>query len=236
MTGLEYNPTTGEPFLRLPVPFSNIIITPVRMSDVASSVEIMNDPLVYKWMGRSTPYTAERAETWLTKVKAETDAAVEELRGATVPEPQRPMSACPVRHIREELADGSDVFIGDVGLVRSGWTEVLDKEERARLAAENNARAAGDPEIAWHIGFYLAPSHHGRGLMSAAVKTIITDFGIPWMKTRRIRSSAFEGNLGSLKVQLKNGFVVVKTLADVQVGEEKRTLHLTEWTAPGSES
>jgi RimJ/RimL family protein N-acetyltransferase len=71
--------------------------------------------------------------------------------------------------------------------------------------------------------------------MTAAVKTIITQFGIPWMKTKRIRSSAFDGNHGSLKVLLKNGFVMVDTLVDhVQVGEEKRTLHLMEWSGPGS--
>jgi RimJ/RimL family protein N-acetyltransferase len=69
--------------------------------------------------------------------------------------------------------------------------------------------------------------------MTAAVKTIITQFGIPWMKTKRIRSSTFEGNHGSLKVLLKNGFVMADTL-HVQVGEEKRTLHLMEWSGPGS--
>jgi hypothetical protein len=100
-------------------------------------------------MGGSTPYTADRAEAWLTKVKAQTDAAVDELRGATEP---HVVSGCPVRHIREEREDGTDVYIGDVGLVRSSWTEVLDVEERVRFVAENNARAAGDPDIAWHVG------------------------------------------------------------------------------------
>ncbi|KAJ7249531.1 GNAT domain-containing protein [Mycena haematopus] len=237
MAWLEYNTTTGEPFLRLPTPFSDFIITPPRMSDVAPSVEIMNDPFVFKWMGRSTPYGVDKAEAWLTKVKAQTDAAVEELRNTTkLHGPQHgPVSGCPVRHIREEQADGTSIFVGDVGLVRSSWSEVLDADERARFIAENDARPAGDPEIAWHIGYYLAPSHNGRGLMTAAVKTIITQFGIPWMNTRRIRSSAFVGNHGSLKVLLKNGFVMVDTLVQhVQVGEEKRTLHLMEWSAPNS--
>ncbi|KAF8166547.1 hypothetical protein K438DRAFT_1774990 [Mycena galopus ATCC 62051] len=192
MTGLEYNPTTREPFLRLPAPFSNYIITPPRMSDVAQSVEIMNDPFVFKWMGRSTPYTADNAEAWLTKVKAQANAAAEELRGVSEP---HPVSGCPVRHIREEQADGTDLFIGDVGLARSSWSEVLDAEERARLVAENNARPAGDPEIVWHVGYYLAPSYNGRGLMTAAVNTIVMQFGIPWMKTTRIRTSAFQAVL-----------------------------------------
>jgi hypothetical protein len=149
MSGIQYNASTGEPFLRLPAPFTNIIITPVRMSDVAPSVEIMNDPFVFKWMGGSTPYTADRAEAWLKKVKAQTDAAVDELHGAAEP---HVVSGCPVRHIREEREDGTDVYIGDVGLVRSSWTEVLDVEERVRFVAENDARAAGDPDIAWHVG------------------------------------------------------------------------------------
>ncbi|KAF7371065.1 Gnat family [Mycena sanguinolenta] len=229
MTGLEYNSTTGEPFLRLPAPFSSFIITPPRMADVARSVEIMNDPFVFKWMGRSTPYSVDLATAWLMKVKAQTDVAVEELRNSTE---FGPVSGCPVRHIREELPDGTDVFIGDVGLVRSGWTEVLDAEERVRFVTENNARAAGDPEIAWHIGYYLAPGYNGRGLMTAAVKTIITQFGIPQMNTKYIRSSAFEGNHGSLKVLQKNDFVMVDTLVEhVRVGDEKTTLHLMEWRA-----
>ncbi|KAK7031492.1 gnat family [Favolaschia claudopus] len=230
MANLEYNAKTGEPFLRLAPPFSNFIITPPRIEDdVDASVEIMNDPFVYKWMGRTTPYNAELAERWIRTVKVETDAAVEKLKGAT--EPGSALSACPVRHMREELADGKTVFVGDVGLVRSGWTEIVDAEERARLVAANAARLAGDPEIVWHIGYYLAPGQQGRGLMTAAVKRMI-EFGVAWMNVKYIKSSAFEGNHGSLKVQQKNGFVEVDKLVDhVQVGEERRTLVLMEWRA-----
>ncbi|KAJ7173545.1 hypothetical protein C8R46DRAFT_116654 [Mycena filopes] len=252
---LQYNPTTGEPFLRLPPPFANIIITPPRMSDVAPSVAIMDDPAVAPCMGnRVGQYTPEKAERWLARVKAQTDAvlAAQKDNGA-------PMSGCPVRHMREERADADgtgtdDVYIGDVGLVRSGWSEVLDAETRTRLANANAALPAGDPDIAWHIGCgcykfdlkffekdqrvhtadYLAPSHQGRGLMTAAVKTMMA-WGIPSLKARRIRSSAFEDNPGSQKVLLKNGFVLVDKLVEhVQVGDEKRTLYLFEWTAAES--
>ncbi|KAJ7036515.1 GNAT domain-containing protein [Mycena alexandri] len=229
---LQYNLTTGEPFLRLPPPFSNIIITPPRMSDVEPSVAIMDDPAVAPFMGnRLGQYTPEKAERWLAKVKAQTDAVVEELRTGAA-ETGGPVSGCPVRHIREERADGTEVYIGDVGLVRSGWPEVHDVEERTRLASANNALPAGDPNIAWHIGYYLAPSHHGRGLMTVAVKTMM-GWGIAWLKARYIRSSAFEDNPGSQKVLLKNGFVLVDTLVEhVQVGDTKKTLYLIEWTAP----
>jgi RimJ/RimL family protein N-acetyltransferase len=69
--------------------------------------------------------------------------------------------------------------------------------------------------------------------MTSAVKTLITQWGIPWMKARCIWSSAFEGNHGSLGVLRKNGFVLVNTLMKhIDVGEgEKRTLHLLEYRA-----
>ncbi|KAF8166538.1 acyl-CoA N-acyltransferase [Mycena galopus ATCC 62051] len=231
MTGLQYNATTGEPFLRLPAPFSNIILTPPRMSDVARSVEIMNDPFIFKWMGQGTlySYTAEKAEAWLTQLKAETDAQVAELRGATEP---HLVSGCPVRHIREEQADGTDVFLGDLSLIRSSFAWVLDTEERARLVAENNARPAGDPGILWHTGYYLAPSHNGRGLTTAALKTVIAEFGIPWLNVTRLRSAVFEGNIGSIRVLQKNGFEITETFVQhIKIGEEKeeKTGHLLDW-------
>ncbi|KAJ7483175.1 GNAT domain-containing protein [Mycena latifolia] len=229
MTALEFSTTTGEPFLRLPAPFTNIIITPPRMSDVEPSLAILKNRAVSIWMGppmSTIEYTAARAETWLAKVKQETDAALQEVQSA----PNGPFSGCPVRHIREVQEDGTDVFIGDIGLGRSAWPEVLDANEKARLVAENNARVAGDPDIVWHVGYYLAPSHHGRGLMTVAVNTIITQWGIPYMKAKRIRSGAFEGNHGSRKVLQKNGFVEVEFLVEhAEVGEEKKmSVHVFE--------
>ncbi|KAJ7708904.1 GNAT domain-containing protein [Mycena rosella] len=229
MNALEFNAATGEPFLRLPAPFTNIIITPPPMSDVEPSIAILNNPAVGIWMGpmgAGPAYTASKAEQWLTKVKAETDIVMQEVRSAT----SGPFSGCPVRHIREVREDGTDVFIGDLGFARSSWTEVLDADEKARLAAENNARAVGDPDIVWHVGYYLAPSHQGRGVMTAAVKTIITQWGIPYMGAKCIRSSAFEGNPGSIKVLEKNGFVITDTLVEhVDMGKAKKwTLCLLE--------
>ncbi|KAJ7780228.1 acyl-CoA N-acyltransferase, partial [Mycena maculata] len=203
------NAATGEPFLRLPAPHANIIITPPRMSDVEPSVPIMNDPAVYMWLGPRAPigYNAAKAESWLTQITAESDVLLDELRT----NPRGPFSGCLVRHVREVRAEGTDVFLGDVGLGLSNWTEVQDKEEQARLVAENNAQCAGDPDIAWHIGYYIAPSHQSRGLATAAVKALI-EWGIVWMGARCIRSGTFEGNHGSLKVLQKNGFVLVDTL------------------------
>ncbi|KAJ7493204.1 acyl-CoA N-acyltransferase [Mycena galericulata] len=210
MQPLELNAATGEPFLRLPAPFSTIIITPPRMSDVEPSVAILSDPAVSLWMGPMGPtgtYTASQAEGWLTKLKAETDEILDEMARNS-----GPFSGCPVRHIREVQEDGTEV----------------PREERARLVVENNARVAGDPDIVWHVGYYLSPTHHKRGLMTTAVKAII-QWGIVWMGVKYIRTSAFEGNYGSLKLLQKNGFVVVDTLVDhVAMGDKKLTLHVVE--------
>ncbi|KAJ7623739.1 acyl-CoA N-acyltransferase [Roridomyces roridus] len=228
MDALEWNPTTNEPFLRLPAPFAHLILTPPRMSDVEPTVSILRDPKVAVWMGSMGPgreYTAARAESYLAKIIAETDVGVQEMKRG-----EHPFSTCPVRHLREERAEGGDVYLGDVGIYRASWAHVDNREERARMVAENNARQAGDPEIVWHVGFYLAPSHHGRGITTAAVKALI-DWSVKWMGARRIISSTFTENHGSFRVQQKCGFVLVDTLVDhVPVGDEKWSLHLTEWT------
>ncbi|KAJ7036514.1 hypothetical protein C8F04DRAFT_1094715 [Mycena alexandri] len=224
-SALEYNAMTGEPFLRLPAPFQNIIITPPRMSDIAPSTVIMSNRAVSRWMGPNGPgstYTEVQAEGWIRKIKPEADAILDEVRRT----PGGPVSGCPVRHIREERADGTDIFIGDIAIGRASFVEVQDKEERARLLTENNARVLEIPR-----SYYLAPSHHGRGLTTVAVKTIIHQWGIPAMKIKLIRTGTFEGNHGSMKVLQKNGFVVVETLANLvqlEEGGEKTTLYILE--------
>jgi RimJ/RimL family protein N-acetyltransferase len=76
---------------------------------------------------------------------------------------------------------------------------------------------------------YLAPSHQGRGVTTAAVRTLITQWGIPWMKARCISSSTFDDNPGSLRVLQKNGFAIVNTLVEhIEAGGKKRTVHLLE--------
>ncbi|KAG1819466.1 hypothetical protein DFJ58DRAFT_832861, partial [Suillus subalutaceus] len=61
----------------------------------------------------------------------------------------------------EVKEDGTDVLIGDVNFRRI---------ERKRLR-EDNAKAsqAGDPTIQYAIGDWIAVSHHGRGIMTAAI-------------------------------------------------------------------
>ena len=153
---LQLHPKTGELFLRLPSPHDNIIITPPRMSDAETIISYMNDPALYYWLeGPPFPYLPEHADYWLNQVKEGTDAAIAELERANAEHPDGPpviVSSCPVRCLREEREDGSDVFLGDVTLLRERWPDLEDRELKESLAKPNAERPIGDPDIVWCIG------------------------------------------------------------------------------------
>ncbi|KAG1812944.1 uncharacterized protein BJ212DRAFT_1518232 [Suillus subaureus] len=206
---LEINPKTGEPFLRLPAPHQSIILTPPRQ-------------------GRS-----EHADFWIQFVKEESDATLEYLRKSAGDFPNGPLQfvgASPVRHIREVKEDGTDVLIGDVNFRRSPFEEVLDEVERKRLQEDNAKKQAGDPTIQYAIGDWLAASHHGRGIMTAAIGLLMTAWGIPRMGVRHVVAYTFAGNIGSNRVFEKNGFAN-RGLFDngKTVRGEKKVMTLLEW-------
>ena len=153
---LELNPTTGEPFLRLPSPHSNIILTPPRMSDAPAIVSHMNDPKVYYWLeGPPFPYLPEHAEQWLAKVKNGTDAVLQVLQRASEEDPHAPpilVSEPPVRTLREVREDGTDVFLGDIAILRERWPDMDDGDAKNALKQPNADKELGDPEIIWCIG------------------------------------------------------------------------------------
>ncbi|KAG2042695.1 hypothetical protein BDR03DRAFT_944009 [Suillus americanus] len=231
---LEINPKTGEPFLRLPAPHQNIIITPPRQGDQSVLIQHLNDPAIYGWMQTlPVPYLPEHADFWIQFVKGESDAALECLRKSAKDFPNGPLQlvgASPVGHLREVKEDGTDVFIGDVNFGRSPFEEVLDEVERKRLQEDNAKKQAGDPTIQHTIGDWLAASHHGRGIMTAAVGLLMTAWGIPRMGVRHVVVHTFAGNIGSNRVFEKNGFVN-KGLFDNGkiVRGEKKILTLLEW-------
>lgn len=159
-TPISYNPTTGEPFLRLPSPHENIILTPPRMTDVAAVTAIMHDPKVYTRLeGPPYPYNESHAVGWLTAIVKECADALRELRDAEAAQPPKLVRSCPVRYIREVQEDGTDVLLGDIEF-RSACTfpDVQDQDERAKRAQANAARDFGDPERAWCVGSTLAYS------------------------------------------------------------------------------
>ncbi|KAF8509523.1 acyl-CoA N-acyltransferase [Hysterangium stoloniferum] len=208
------NPRTNEPYIRLPAPHARIILTPPRTSDAdaAALIPIMNDPRVVKWLGvLPYPYEPKHALEWL---QASTEKAYGILRDieAAPDRGARFSGGCPFRIVREVKEDGSDVYLGDCRLARWTFDDVLDMEEKDRLIKENEARAAGDSEIEWSFGDYLAPSHHGRGIMSAVIKILIEQWVIPSMGAKKITVSPFEGNHGSVRVFEKNGFVLEKVV------------------------
>ncbi|OSD03197.1 acyl-CoA N-acyltransferase [Trametes coccinea BRFM310] len=213
---LQIHPKTGELFLRLPSPHDNIIITPPRMSDAPTIVSYMNDPALYYWLeGPPFPYLPQHAEEWLTKIKTDTDAARERLDRANEEHGDAPpvvVPCWPIRSLREVREDGSELFIGDITLVRERWPDLEDKEAKATLERANAAKEDGDPSIVWCIGDYLAPSHHGKGIMTAAIRTLLDKWAIPRMGVRQIRVETFTDNIGSRRVFEKLGFVFEKTV------------------------
>ena len=62
----------------------------------------------------------------------------------------------PVRAIREVQDDGTDIYIGDIGISRCGYGELMDlngvdwenASERKRI---NDSLELGDPRIIWAI-------------------------------------------------------------------------------------
>ena len=159
---LLVNPKTKEPYLQLPEPFSNIIITPVRPdSDPQEILPILNDPRVHIWLtGASFPHELHHAQATVNKRKAASERVLEELRAPEsegIDEPKGPtglklVSGCPVTAIREVKEDGTDVYIGNVGCMRSDYYHILDPDEAKRLTDINRVRKIGDPDIIWHMG------------------------------------------------------------------------------------
>lgn len=145
--------TTGEPYLRLPHPNENIIITPPRMEDAPFMVPIMNNPRVYMNLtGPPFPFTLQHAEERLASRVVESRQILEDLQKVEEGTPSGPTGlklcdGCPIRSIREVMEDGQQVYIGDIIAGRCKYFHVVDAEEKERLIANNNAKAPGDPDI-----------------------------------------------------------------------------------------
>ena len=145
---LEFDAETGEPYLRLPAPHSHIVLTPSRLSDVPYAVENLNDMrIAANFVGPPYPYLEEHAISWITQCRKACDDAL-------VPGDSSWFNAVPVRAIRDisnsSIKDAR--LIGDCGLDRDGFLELMDEDERKRLEHENADREVGDPNIVWCFG------------------------------------------------------------------------------------
>ncbi|RDB29408.1 hypothetical protein Hypma_015951 [Hypsizygus marmoreus] len=234
---LEVNPRTGEPFLRLRK-HKNVILTPPRSSDIPENIRYLNDPHVNDMLsGPPVPYLLEHAEAWYKVISTPSEETLAAIEAARDMPDLITVRHCPVRVIREVKEDGEDVFLGDIGLLRFDEGRLLapdglqaDDEQKAKYVNANIERPVGDPEIVWSIGDYLAPSHHGRGIMTDVLETLLWDWAVPRMGVRRICASAFEGNHGSIRVFERNGFTVTKTVENWAVVKGRmRNLHVVEW-------
>jgi len=233
---LRLNPHTKEPYLQLPSPHAHIILTPPRDADADAIPPIMNDPAVYlNVLSPPYPYLREHAVEWVGLMKPRSDEVMSELLSFGG-DHTKLVDGCPVNSIRDVKEDGSDVFIGDITVFRDRYFHIEDAEEKAGLIAENNARPLGDPELVWTFGDYLAPSHHSRGIMTAAVRTLIAYWLVPRMGAKQIRVTARVGNGASVRVFEKCGFTLAQTTRPFVVmpeskGGEVLASHVLEWKA-----
>lgn len=211
---LEINPSTKEPFLRLRK-HPSIIVTPPRPTDVPLIVPPLNDERVHVWLkGPPYPYTEEHARQFIDLIKSNCDQGIQELLEAETEE-NAPLilSHFPVRYLREVQEDGSDIFLGDIGIDRCADVEGLIENPKVDNAA-NLSLPSGHPDIVWTIGYFLVPSYHGQGIMSDACDTLINDLGRPHLGVRNIVTTTFLENEASMKVFLKNDFKLTRQIAD----------------------
>jgi len=70
--------------------------------------------------------------------------------------------------------------------------------------------------------------------MTSVIDTLIGDWMIPRMGVRKINVGPHKGNIGSVRVFEKNGFILKKTLTDwknvARLGAEERVgIHILGW-------
>ncbi|KAJ5908804.1 hypothetical protein N7495_001486 [Penicillium taxi] len=250
---VHFNPRSREVYLRLPSPHNQIIITPHRPDQVEETAavltNILNDPGVYPWLeGPPYPYLHENGKEWVLSQCRATEPVVRalqtEFESSVSREIQPFFDICPftcIREIQEEGCDGhplKDTLIGDIGLSRYLFYEhPVGSEERAAAQQRNNAFLAGNEGIVWGLGDFLKPSHHGHGIMTYAMRTLISNWGVPRMNIHDLRSSAFVENQGSLKVFEKNNFERICTLNDWSPVSEsrgggRRSIVVVRWRGP----
>ena len=152
---LLIHPTTEEPYLRLPIPHSRIILTPPRPTDAAELVPLINHPDVFPWIGGdlAKPQTVDTANWWLDKGRAESKRVLQSLDSAETIVDGFPLSVLRETGPSGEL-DGSEIFLGDFTWKRHKG-DGLPEAEKAAYMSKNNERKAGDPEIVWDVGCRL---------------------------------------------------------------------------------
>jgi hypothetical protein len=180
---VQYNPITKEPYLQLPAPCENIIMTPHREHQIeetsAAMTEMLNDPRVYYWLqGPPYPFLPEHGVDWIKMKVAEYKDILSTLQkefetksqlqddNPNVQGEREFFDKCPFVCIREVTerdpttgAPLRDVMIGDFTLERYAFYELRPTSwERALLQKHNNDLPAGHKDIVWGIGCMNTPA------------------------------------------------------------------------------
>lgn len=238
------NPLTNEPYIPLPAPHSSIILTPARppnnTHDSAALLALLNTPQIYTNLESTpVPYLPEHASAWMQS-SHEQDTAL--LLDAQTHRFVDGMPFTCIREVTSGNGSDStsDVYIGNVSLRRYAFYEFKKgSPEREEAEQRNAALGVGDPGIVWGFGGgssflwlntyrmflgmmmlmllmidYLAPTHHGKGIMTAVIKAVIDEWAVPRMNARVIKASAYADNRASVRVFEKNGFRLECELED----------------------
>lgn len=171
MSALEFSSQDNEPFLRLPPPLDNFILTPPRSSDGESHVAALNDPRVYNFLiGPPYPYRQADWDQWYPTIAKGCQRSLElycPKAPLYEPEVKHPSgesgdgSQAPVRTIREiDPATGRQTYAGDIQLKKCSFVDVVDENERQRLKNENDSWPTADKEIIYEVGCKLCRPCH----------------------------------------------------------------------------
>jgi hypothetical protein len=142
---VKFDSITGEYYLPIPSPHSNLRLTPYRPdSDPDFQILYLNDPRVYNNLsGPAFPYLREHADEWNAGQHALSQELFKALRRG-----DKYIDGLPFKALREVQEDGSQIFIGDVYVGRER-NEVpwLAEDEK-----DNNTKPTGDPATVWSLG------------------------------------------------------------------------------------
>ncbi|KIX95349.1 uncharacterized protein Z520_08866 [Fonsecaea multimorphosa CBS 102226] len=235
--------------IAVPHPTLRIALTPPRESDGAAVILGLNHPKVYMNLnGPPYPYTAKDWTEWYAKSSSDSKENLSELIAIRKSEQSSPSTTgkfatagdgsqrswlgrhwtSTIRHFEDSDASTNANFIGEIGVERESFLYIVDEEERNRRKEANDKLQAGDPNITWEIGFWLVPEYHGRGIMPAALQTLMAEVIIPHMNAHTIVGTYFEHNLASRRVFEKCGFSFEKVVPSAiainpaKIGEAQR--------------
>jgi hypothetical protein len=149
---------SNTPFLRLPLPHSNIILAIGRDSDGPAIISMLNDPAVYMNLaGPPFPYTQAHFDARFQETSSEIEIALAEFRDIEASRGElngrKWVNGIPFSVIRKiNPQTGKDTLIGDFYIRRNGFIEIENEEDRKRMKDKNDGLEAGDPNIVWETG------------------------------------------------------------------------------------